>query len=72
VEECLVQKLPSLFNPEKVYDLPEDEITRIAAETEDVAAQRKEWTRRLDILEEGLRDLRSLDKHKTIVYGELP
>jgi hypothetical protein len=63
VEECLIQRLPTLFTPETVFNLDEDVIQRIAAESEESAAERERSTRRLRILETGLRDLSRLNNH---------
>jgi hypothetical protein len=39
VKHCLIRKLPSSFNPEMVYDLTEEEITCLAAQSEETAAE---------------------------------
>lgn len=71
IEQCLLLKLATLFNPEAVYDLKEEEITRLAAESDAAAHERAQCTEHLAILEEGLRDLKRLDKHRSSTLGTL-
>ena len=63
IEECLMQQLPTLFMPETIFDLDDNVIRRIAAESDESVAERERSTRRLRILETGLRDLGRLNNH---------
>ncbi|KAK3045610.1 hypothetical protein LTR09_012818 [Extremus antarcticus] len=67
VEQCLVGRLPSLFTPEMVQKLSEEDVSGLASETEHTTAQRSQCLEKLAVLEEGLRDLKSLDKHRLIL-----
>jgi hypothetical protein len=63
VKECLIQQLPTLFMPEAVFNMDDDIIRGIAAESEEAAAKRERSTVRLHVLEMGLRDLSYLNNH---------
>lgn len=64
VEQCLVGRLPFLLRPEMIHEMPEEEIFQLASETEDTTNQREKCMERLAVLQAGLHELRSLDKHR--------
>jgi hypothetical protein len=64
IEKCLLQKLPEMFTPEIVIGLEEDQVERIAAESEESRAERSRATEKLTVLENTLKVLQSLDRHK--------
>lgn len=70
VENCLVQKLPSLFTPQRVYDLIDDDISRLATESEQTRSERARYTEEVSALETALSDLRRLDKHRSVILGK--
>ena len=63
IEQCLLSKLPSLFNPERVDSLDANDVARLAAESEGSATERRRYTEKLTVLESGLRELLVLDRH---------
>ena len=70
IEQRLVQKLPSLFTPENVFNLAPEEIARLAAETGEAAAERGRCEEKLDVLTAALLDLKRLDKHGSVSAGK--
>jgi hypothetical protein len=63
IERCLVQKLPSILSPEIVCDLSDEEVKRIAGESNESAAERAQATEKLAVLENALADLKRLRMH---------
>ena len=53
-----------------VYDLTEDKIAGLAAESEETAAERARCNEKLAILEAGLRDLNRLNRHRSVTPGK--
>ncbi|KAF2703656.1 hypothetical protein K504DRAFT_443514 [Pleomassaria siparia CBS 279.74] len=70
IEHCLIQKLPSLFTPETVHDLDEDEVNRLAGESKETTEERIKCTEKLAILDGGLHDLKRLDNHRYAAPGK--
>ncbi|KAI6081332.1 P-loop containing nucleoside triphosphate hydrolase protein [Hypoxylon rubiginosum] len=63
IEACLISKLPELFTPEIVYDLSEDTVSRITAESLEKAEERRFLTEKKEILSSGMVELLRLSKH---------
>ncbi|KAH9903861.1 P-loop containing nucleoside triphosphate hydrolase protein [Xylariomycetidae sp. FL2044] len=57
IETCLIQRLPDVFSPDVIWDLSEQDVERLGSEDEGTVKERLELVKKLDILEEGLRDL---------------
>jgi len=70
IEQCLIQRMHSLFSPEVVQGMTAKEIASIAAESPAVDAERRQCAERLAVLEAGLRDLKILDKHRPSIGGK--
>ncbi|KAG5954410.1 hypothetical protein E4U57_004489 [Claviceps arundinis] len=60
VEQCLVSKLPDLLPDEILFDFKDEEIARLAGETESASKQRVLFNQKLAVLEDGRRDLMNL------------
>ncbi|KAI1770234.1 P-loop containing nucleoside triphosphate hydrolase protein [Hypoxylon cercidicola] len=63
VEACLISKLPELFTPEIVYDLSDDAVYRITAESPEKAEERRFLAEKMEILSSGMTELQHLSKH---------
>ncbi|KAF1975224.1 dynamin family protein [Bimuria novae-zelandiae CBS 107.79] len=62
VEACLIEKLPTLFCPEDVLDINDETVTSLAVEDEESSAERARCSEKLKVLEEGLRELKSVEE----------
>jgi hypothetical protein len=60
VEKGLMRQLPSLFGPDIVYNLSDEEIWSLAAEAPEAAKVRSHYTAKLGVLESALHDLKRL------------
>ncbi|KAK3900215.1 hypothetical protein C8A05DRAFT_45903 [Staphylotrichum tortipilum] len=60
VERCLLQKLPGILTPEVVCELPDDIVSRIAAESPESIAKREQAMEKLAVLEDAIVELRRL------------
>lgn len=65
IEQCLLSGLADIFSPHVVMTVPEKLLQEIAAETDDVQAERKRLTHKLGVLEAGLKTLNRLNGHKS-------
>ncbi|KAE8440607.1 hypothetical protein EG329_007036 [Mollisiaceae sp. DMI_Dod_QoI] len=63
IERCLIQKLPDLLSPDVVCDLTNEEVHRIAGESNESAAERVRVVQKLQVLEAGMVELTRLKKH---------
>ncbi|KAI1139186.1 P-loop containing nucleoside triphosphate hydrolase protein [Hypoxylon sp. FL0543] len=63
IEACLISKLPGLFTPDMVFELSDDTIGSIAAESWETAEERKFLTEKMEILSSGMTELQRLSKH---------
>lgn len=65
IEQCLLSELADIFSPRVVAELSEQTIQEIAAETEDVQAERRRLKDKLGVLEAGLKTLNRLKRHRS-------
>lgn len=63
VETCLLVKLPEIFTPSLVYELSDELITQIAAESPASTAERINVNKKLKVLE---RTMTTLQRLRTI------
>jgi hypothetical protein len=54
IEAKLVSALDSILSPISVFDMPADQIARIAGEPEEIRAERDQLTKQLEVLRNGL------------------
>ncbi|KAM3464076.1 hypothetical protein MY5147_009576 [Beauveria neobassiana] len=66
VEWCLIDKLPTLFPPEAILDLRDDEVAHIATESDSLSLERTRQRQKLTTLEDAKSDLKQLDIHRTL------
>ncbi|KAI1770015.1 P-loop containing nucleoside triphosphate hydrolase protein [Hypoxylon cercidicola] len=57
IETCLIQRLPEVFCPDVVWEFTEEDVERLGSEDDNTVKERNEATKKLAILEEGLKDL---------------
>ncbi|KAM4055280.1 dynamin family protein [Hirsutella rhossiliensis] len=66
--ECrLLQKLPSIFDPEKIYDMSGDEVSSLAADSEATVNERAHLGEKLAVLETALHELKRLNSFRSVV-----
>lgn len=75
VEACLIEKLPSLFCPADILDIDDETVAALAAEDEESSIERARCNEKLNVLENGLRELKSVqeyppDRHKGIGFTD--
>ncbi|KID82110.1 interferon-induced GTP-binding protein Mx [Metarhizium guizhouense ARSEF 977] len=66
VEQCLISQLPSLFLSESILDLSDDEVIRMANESDSASLERTRCAEKLAVLEDGKSDLKRLESHRTL------
>jgi hypothetical protein len=69
VEECLIEKLPALFSAEDVLDIDDTMVVILASEDEESSAERTRCNEKLKVLEDGLKELRSVQEYSSILKG---
>ncbi|KAK3292818.1 P-loop containing nucleoside triphosphate hydrolase protein [Chaetomium fimeti] len=54
LENCLISDIPNILSPEKVYDMTDDKVTTLAAESKQIRREREELQTQLEKLRLGL------------------
>ncbi|KAH6648581.1 P-loop containing nucleoside triphosphate hydrolase protein [Truncatella angustata] len=71
IEACLISKLPSMFSPDRVDSLSQDNIRRIASENEETTQERISLVEKQKVLSEGLTELKRLIRnHQLVPFNE--
>lgn len=70
IECCLIQKLPSVFDPALIYDLSDGQVARLASEDDASVHERTRNTEKLVVLETALHELKGLDNFRAIAAGK--
>lgn len=68
IEDCLISKLSTLFRSSNVLNMEEEEISRLAGETEESSQERKRLEAKSEVLEKALRDLKNLLKRRNVLH----
>lgn len=69
VEHCIIQKLTSLLSSEAICDLTDEDINRMAGESQEVASERIRVAEKLSLLEEGRIRLTKMNKGMVLSLG---
>lgn len=69
IEACLINKLPDLFTPETVFEMDDEGVSRLAAESEATDAERVRCRNKRGVLLAGLEELRRLDRHRSAPFS---
>ncbi|KAF4943639.1 hypothetical protein FSARC_14867 [Fusarium sarcochroum] len=67
IEDCLISKLSTLFRSDKIVRMTDEDILRLAGETQESKLERKRLETKLGILETGLQGLQSLRRRRSLV-----
>lgn len=67
VERCLIQRLPSLFSPDVVFELDDAQVHHVVAESEEIGAQRSCYADKLSILRASLLNLKRLAPYRSTI-----
>ena len=62
IEQCIIDKLSSIFSSDVICDMTDDDINELAGEGPETVAQRKYLTEKLKVLEEGMEKLKKLGR----------
>ncbi|KAG8163019.1 hypothetical protein KVR01_007497 [Diaporthe batatas] len=65
IESCLIQDLPNIFTPRLVNDMDDEQLERLAGESEDVRSYRSQLRDNLDLLKQGLEQCRRYRPRET-------
>ncbi|KJK73725.1 hypothetical protein H634G_10994 [Metarhizium anisopliae BRIP 53293] len=65
-EQCLISQLPSLFLSESILDFRDDELIRMANESDSASQERARCAEKLAVLEDGKSHLKRLESHRVL------
>ena len=70
IEQSFIRRLPSLFSAEEVTEMAPEEISRLAAESQETAHERAMWKEKHEVLKSGLRELRRFGQQRPVEPGK--
>lgn len=69
IENVLIKDLPSIFTTERVNQMEDDELKRLASESPEIQVDRKELEKEYDDLKKGLQICNRFKERKTTYEG---
>ncbi|EPE09308.1 interferon-induced gtp-binding protein mx [Ophiostoma piceae UAMH 11346] len=70
VEQGLISKLPGLFTPDMIYDITDEDVARIAKESEASVVERQRLTAKSELFRKGIQDLSRVNMHNFASHAE--
>jgi hypothetical protein len=61
-----MQKLPTLFSPDRIFDMDDHDVTRFAGEDQSGESERTRCQEKQEILVKALVQLRQVDMHRLV------
>ncbi|KAI0379189.1 P-loop containing nucleoside triphosphate hydrolase protein [Hypomontagnella monticulosa] len=68
IENCLIRELPSIFTTDKVNEMEDDELERLASDSPEIQAERDELQAEHDALKKGLQICNKFKERKTMSF----
>lgn len=72
IEQCLVSRLPDLFQSEIILDLSDEQVSQLVTESEAASTERARCREKLAVLLAGTSELKRLETHRSLNFGKTP